>query len=89
MFEARTLAGKSIVVTGGGSGLGLAMAKTFVSYGAGVTIAGRRSERLEAAMPEIAAAAREGGEVGSVALDATRVTRWKGFKTRTTAAATA
>jgi NAD(P)-dependent dehydrogenase (short-subunit alcohol dehydrogenase family) len=69
MFEARTLAGKSLLVTGGGSGLGLAMAKTFVSYGARVVIAGRSSERLETAMPQIAAAAREGGEAGSVTAD--------------------
>ena len=48
-FDPRILAGRSIVVTGGGSGLGLAMAKTFAAYGASVTIAGRRSERLEAA----------------------------------------
>jgi NAD(P)-dependent dehydrogenase (short-subunit alcohol dehydrogenase family) len=61
MFDSRTLAGKSILVTGGGSGLGLAMAKMFASCGARVTIAGRKRERLEAAAPEIAAAAREGG----------------------------
>jgi len=69
MFDTRILAGKSLLVTGGGSGLGLAMAKTFVSYGARVTIAGRSPERLEAAMPEIAAAAREGGEAGPFAAD--------------------
>src|SRR5437773_8662887 len=69
MFDSKVLAGKSILVTGGGSGLGLAMAKTFVSYGAKVTIAGRDRERLEGALPEIAAAAREGGEVGHFAAD--------------------
>jgi len=69
MFDSKVLAGKSILVTGGGSGLGLAMAKTFVSYGAKVTIAGRDRQRLEGALPEIAAAAREGGEVGHFAAD--------------------
>lgn len=68
-FDARTLADRSIVVTGGGSGLGLAMAKQFVSCGARVTIAGRRPERLEAASKEIAAAAREGGAVETFAAD--------------------
>ena len=63
MFDPRILANRSVVVTGGGSGLGLAMAKTFAAHGAQVTIAGRRRERLEAAAPEIEAAARESGAV--------------------------
>ncbi|MGH9365231.1 MAG: SDR family NAD(P)-dependent oxidoreductase, partial [Thermoanaerobaculia bacterium] len=62
MFDPRILAGKSILVTGGGSGLGLAMARTFASHGAKVTVAGRTKERLEAAVKEISASAREGGE---------------------------
>jgi len=69
MFDSRTLAGKSILITGGGSGLGLAMSKMFASCGARVTIAGRKRERLEAAAPEIAAAAREGGGADFFAAD--------------------
>src|SRR5262245_18178227 len=61
-FDPRILSGRSILVTGGGSGLGLAMATTFAAHGAKVAIAGRRQERLEAAAKEIASAAREGGE---------------------------
>ena len=68
-FSPRLLAGRSIIVTGGGSGLGLAMAKSFVSYGARVTICGRRRERVDAAAPGIAAAARDGGAVEAVAAD--------------------
>ena len=69
MFDPKTLANRSIVVTGGGSGLGLAMAKTFAAHGARVTIAGRRRERLEAAAPDIASTAREGGAVETFAAD--------------------
>ncbi|MDQ2969794.1 MAG: SDR family oxidoreductase [Acidobacteriota bacterium] len=69
MFDSRTLAGRSILVTGGGSGLGFAMARAFASYGAKVTIAGRRADRLTAAAVEIGAAAREGGEVDTFAAD--------------------
>jgi NAD(P)-dependent dehydrogenase (short-subunit alcohol dehydrogenase family) len=69
MFDPKTLAGRSILVTGGGSGLGLAMAKTFAAHGARVTIAGRRREKLEAAVVEIAAAAREGGEAAFLDAD--------------------
>lgn len=62
MFDSKILSGRSILVTGGGSGLGLAMAATFAAHGAKVAIAGRRPERLEAAAKEIAAGAGEGGE---------------------------
>lgn len=38
--------GKSVVVTGGGSGIGLAIGKAFAQAGAAVTLAGRGRERL-------------------------------------------
>jgi NAD(P)-dependent dehydrogenase (short-subunit alcohol dehydrogenase family) len=69
MFDAKTLADRSILVTGGGSGLGLAMAKRFVGLGARVTIAGRKRERLEAASKEVAEAAGAGGEIDFCAAD--------------------
>ena len=48
MFEKGLLAGKRILVTGGGSGLGAAMGRRFVELGAELVICGRRLELLEA-----------------------------------------
>src|SRR4051795_614252 len=47
MFEKGLLAGKRILVTGGGSGLGAAMGRRFVGLGAELVICGRRLELLE------------------------------------------
>lgn len=58
MFEKDLLAGKRILVTGGGSGLGAAMGTRFVELGAELIICGRRADVLEAT------AARIRGEVG-------------------------
>ena len=43
-----TLAGKRVLITGGGTGVGADMARGFAGRGAEVVIAGRRAERLEA-----------------------------------------
>jgi NAD(P)-dependent dehydrogenase (short-subunit alcohol dehydrogenase family) len=47
MFEKGLLAGKRILVTGGGSGLGAAMGQRFAELGAELVICGRRAELLE------------------------------------------
>lgn len=47
------LRGKKIVVTGGGRGLGFAMAKKFVSEGAEVLIAGRNEQTLQQSSSEL------------------------------------
>ena len=48
-----SLAGKIAVVTGGSTGIGLGIAKRFVSEGATVVITGRRQAELDAAVAEI------------------------------------
>jgi NAD(P)-dependent dehydrogenase (short-subunit alcohol dehydrogenase family) len=45
-----SLAGKKALITGGGTGLGLAMARAFVQSGARVIISGRREEVLKEAV---------------------------------------
>jgi NAD(P)-dependent dehydrogenase (short-subunit alcohol dehydrogenase family) len=47
MFEKGLLAGKRILVTGGGSGLGAAMGRRFLELGAELIICGRRLELLQ------------------------------------------
>ncbi len=49
-------AGKTVVVTGGGTGLGRAMAEAFAADGAFVSVIGRRSEKLAETVAAIEAA---------------------------------
>jgi NAD(P)-dependent dehydrogenase (short-subunit alcohol dehydrogenase family) len=56
MFEAGLLRGERILVTGGGTGLGRAMAERFAALGASVIICGRRGEVLEKTAAELRAA---------------------------------
>lgn len=53
VFHPGLLSGRTALITGGGSGLGLAMARRFIELGARVAIAGRSAERLEAAAREL------------------------------------
>jgi NAD(P)-dependent dehydrogenase (short-subunit alcohol dehydrogenase family) len=53
MFKEDTLSGQTILITGGGSGLGLAMAKGFAGCGAQIAICGRTEEKLQKAVKEI------------------------------------
>src|SRR5438045_2133454 len=59
------LGGFGALVTGGGSGIGLAVAKRLVADGAAVTICGRSKERLDAAAEDI------GRDVRTVVADVT------------------
>lgn len=53
LFNPEIFAGEHIVVTGGGTGLGKAMATRFASLGAAITICGRREEPLLETAKEI------------------------------------
>lgn len=48
---------RTVVITGGSSGIGLATARLFASRGAKVVVSGRDTERLEAARVELGASA--------------------------------
>ena len=63
------LAGTAGLITGGGSGIGLAAARHLLRDGASVTLAGRSQERLDGAVAELQAEAPDGAEVRSVACD--------------------
>lgn len=53
MFRTDLLAGKRVLVTGGGTGLGLAMGRRFLQLGATLAICGRRGAVLENAAEEL------------------------------------
>jgi NAD(P)-dependent dehydrogenase (short-subunit alcohol dehydrogenase family) len=61
MFSPALLAGKRILITGGGTGLGKSMGRRFLELGAELAICGRRGEVLEATAEEHRAAT--GGKV--------------------------
>jgi citronellol/citronellal dehydrogenase len=67
IFAPGLLAGRVVLVTGGGTGLGRASALELARCGASVVIGGRRADVIEQAASEIAAAA--GGEVTGVVGD--------------------
>ena len=69
IFRDDVLAGKRILITGGGTGLGKELARAFVSRGAAVYICGRRQAVLDAAVSELTAEAAHGGSVQAMICD--------------------
>ena len=53
VFGQKLLAGKNAIVTGGGSGINLAIARRYATHGASVALIGRTKEKLDAAASEI------------------------------------
>jgi len=66
IFRPGLFVGQTILVTGGGSGIGRCTAHEFASLGAHVVITGRRAEKLEATAAEII---EDGGSVSTQAFD--------------------
>jgi 3-oxoacyl-[acyl-carrier protein] reductase len=69
MTEAKPLAGKVAVVTGGTRGIGLAIARLLADDGASVVVSGRDPDRLESAAKELEAL---GASALAVAADAAK-----------------
>lgn len=67
MFNPQLLAGRNILVTGGGTGLGRAMATKFLQLGAAIHICGRRKSVCDETATELMAA--HGGTVTSHGVD--------------------
>jgi NAD(P)-dependent dehydrogenase (short-subunit alcohol dehydrogenase family) len=61
MFQTDLLKGKRILITGGGTGLGLSMGRRFLELGAGLVICGRRAQVLAESAAKLAA--ETGGRV--------------------------
>ncbi|MGI8991705.1 MAG: SDR family oxidoreductase [Bryobacteraceae bacterium] len=66
IFRDRLLEGKNAFITGGSSGICLALAERFAGHGARVSILGRSREKLDRAVAEIKA---KGGEAAGYAAD--------------------
>ena len=62
-FRPDVLAGKRILITGGGTGLGKELARHFVAHGGAVHICGRREGVLRDAVAELRTSALHGGKV--------------------------
>src|SRR6202008_3863490 len=67
MFTNDLLQGKRILITGGGTGIGRAMAERFLQLGAVVFICGRRAEVVEQTAQELSAST--GGAIAGFACD--------------------
>lgn len=77
------LKGKTIVVTGGGTGLGKAMSTYFSELGANVVIASRKQDVLDDTAKEISDKTK--GEVFAVACDVRQIEDVEGLLTKTVA----
>ncbi|MGE0741993.1 MAG: SDR family oxidoreductase [Hyphomonadaceae bacterium] len=68
MFDKQLLAGKRVLITGGGTGLGKSIGARYVELGADLYICGRRQAVLDAAARDLAAS-RDGAKVRGLVCD--------------------
>src|SRR3546814_16078077 len=66
VFRAQLFDGQTVIVTGGGSGIGRCTAHELASLGAHVVITGRKAEKLDTTAAEIR---EDGGSVSSLIFD--------------------
>jgi len=66
-----SITGKTALVTGGGSGIGLGAATKLVGDGAHVTICGRTEDKLVSAVESLAGSVGDGGSIRHIAADIT------------------
>jgi citronellol/citronellal dehydrogenase len=66
VFKAGQFEGRTIIVTGGGSGIGRCTAHELAALGAHVVLTGRKTEKLDATAAEIR---EDGGSVSTLAFD--------------------
>jgi citronellol/citronellal dehydrogenase len=55
MFQQDIFKGKTVLVTGGGTGIGYSISEMFLNFGAEVIIASRKMEKLEKALETLSA----------------------------------
>lgn len=75
MLEKLSLDGKVVVITGGGSGLGLEMVRALARAGANLSIAGRRQGPINDAAGEVKALGRDALAISTDVSDSTQVYR--------------
>ncbi len=83
MLKEDSLKGKTIIVTGGGTGLGKSMGKYFLELGANLVIASRKIEVLEATATELEK--ETGGKVLPIACDVRKYEEIENVITKTEA----
>lgn len=68
------LAGQHVLITGGSAGIGLALARLYVSAGCNVTLVARSQSKLDEAKEKLKAAPIKAGQRGTVQVFSADVT---------------